>query len=470
MISKVLSEIRKKDMIKAGDRVTVGLSGGADSVALLCILKQLENELGIAVSACHVNHNLRGEESDRDQEFCRQLCEVRGIPFETISVDVIGFCSENGLSTEEGARRLRYQAFESLKNTDKIATAHTMSDNAETVIINLSRGSSIDGLCGIPPVRGNIIRPLLCCSRKQIEDYLKEMNQEFVTDSSNLTDNYRRNKIRHNVIPVLKDFNDSLEETIARNSEVLREEKELLASMAEELENKASINNKPHIGKAFERFSEIYPIIKKYDVDALQSAPKPIRLRVIRKALSEFGISYDFSRLSAIDEIVCSGGTMDVGGRVIISNENRVFSITKSFLPFEFEETKISIKTDSDKKIPVGDKYSLILKTLSDQEIKLFVNKRNFQFKNAIDCDRINDIVTIRKRKPGDGFEPVARGCRQSFKNLLNAVSMPMSVRDSLVVIEDLQGIIWFEGFFAAQRAALTVNTQRAILPIILEE
>lgn len=470
MISKVLSEIRKKDMIKAGDRITVGLSGGADSVALLCVLKQLESELGIIVSACHINHNLRGDESDRDQQFCRQLCEKKNIPFTAISVDVIGFCSEHGLSTEEGARRLRYQAFKSLDNTDKIATAHTMSDNAETVILNLARGSSIDGLCGIPPVRENIIRPLLCCSRKQIEDYLKELNQDFVTDSSNLTDNYRRNKIRHNVIPLLKDFNDSLEETIARNSDVLREEKELLDSMAEELENRASINKKQHIGKNFERFSIIYPIIKKYDVSVLRSSPKPIRLRVIRKALSELGGSYDFNRLAAIEEIISEGGTIDVGGKVIVSNENGIFSITKSFSPFEFEETKLNLKEDLDKKIPVGDRYSLILRSLSEQEIKLFVNKRNLQFKNAIDCDRINDIVTIRKRKPGDGFEPVARGCRQSFKNLLNAASLPMSVRDSLVVIEDLQGVIWFEGFFAAQRAALTVNTKRALLPIILEE
>ena len=470
MISKILSEIRKKDMIKAGDRIAVGLSGGADSVALLCVLKQIEAQLGITVSACHINHNLRGEESNRDQEFCRLLCEKKGIPFTAISVDVIGFCNENGFSTEEGARRLRYQAFEALENTDKIATAHTMSDNAETVVLNLARGSSLDGLCGIPPVRGKIIRPLLGCSRKQIEDYLKELNQDFITDSSNLTDSYRRNKIRHNVIPLLKDFNDSLEETIARNSEVLREEKELLDSMAEELENKASINNKPHSGKAFERFFEIYPIIKKYDVNTLQIAHKPIRLRVIRKALSELGVSYDFNRLAAIDRIISEGGTMDVGGKVVVSNENGALCITKSFSPFEFEETRLSLKEDLDKKIPVGGRYSLVLKALSEQEIKLFVNKRNLQFKNAIDCDRIDDIVTIRKRKPGDGFEPVARGYRQSFKNLLNAASLPMAVRDSLVVIEDLQGIIWFEGFFAAQRAALTVNTKRAILPIILEE
>ena len=470
MISKILSEIRKKDMIKAGDRITVGLSGGADSVALLCVLKQLEDELGITVSACHINHNLRGEESERDQKFCEELCKRKKIPFTAVSVDVIGFCIENGISTEEGARKLRYQAFESLDKTDKIATAHTMSDNAETVILNLARGSSIDGLCGIPPVRGNIIRPLLCCTRNQIEDYLKELNQEFVTDSSNLTDNYRRNKIRHNVIPLLRDFNDSLEKTIARNSEVLREEKELLDSMSEELEKSSFIDNGVHISKTFERFSKIYPEVRRYNAEIFQNAPKPIRLRAIRKVVSEFNAGYDFNRLEAIDAVILSEGSIDIGGKVIISNEKGVLSITKSFLPFEFEEKKLSLKDDLNKRIPVGGGYSMVLKPLSEQEIKLFVNKRNLQFKNSLDCDRINDIVTIRRRKPGDGFEPVARGCRQSFKNLLNAAALPMSVRDSLIVLEDMQGIIWFEGFFAAQRAALTVNTKRAILPIILEE
>ena len=184
-------------MLSSGDQVTVGLSGGADSVALLCVLKELENDLDIKISACHINHCLRGEESDRDQKFCEQLCLKLDVPFSSIAVDVTGYCRKNKVSTEEGARILRYNALLDVCKGNKLATAHTLSDNAETVIINMVRGSALDGLCGIPPVRGNIIRPLIGCSRAEVESYLDALGQQYVTDSSNLTDDYRRNKMSY---------------------------------------------------------------------------------------------------------------------------------------------------------------------------------------------------------------------------------------------------------------------------------
>ena len=161
---------------------------------------------------------------------------------------------------------------------------------------------------------------------------------------------------------------------------------------------------------------------------------------------------------------------MDIGSGVTVSNKNGILCFEKLFEPFKFKQQAIDIKSGYQEKIPIGGGYSLSFRQLTDQEIKLFVNKRNLQFKNAIDCDKINGIVTIRKRKPGDGFEPVGRGCRQSFKNLLNSASLPASVRDSLVIIEDDDGIVWFEGFFTAQRAAITIGTKRAVLPVIMED
>ena len=214
MKDKVLSTIKANEMIKQGDRVIVGLSGGADSVALLCVLLELKDELGITLSAVHINHCLRGAESDSDELFCQKLCAEKEIDFTAHRIDVKSYCEQNKIGTEEGARALRYSIFEAADPTAKIATAHTLSDNVETVIMNLARGSALDGLCGIPPVRGRIIRPIIDCSRSDVEAFLAKLGQSYVTDSTNLTDDYSRNRVRHNVIPILKQLNPELERSV----------------------------------------------------------------------------------------------------------------------------------------------------------------------------------------------------------------------------------------------------------------
>ena len=187
LAAKVERTIRKFHMAVKGERLLVGLSGGADSAALLLCL----NELGYDVSACHVNHCIRGEEADRDQHFCERLCEGLGIGITVRRVDVPAYCRANPVSEEEGARLLRYNALQEI-SADKICTAHNLDDCLETTLFNLARGSGLKGIASIPPVRGNIIRPLIECSREEIEAYLAERGQNFVTDSTNLLDEYSR--------------------------------------------------------------------------------------------------------------------------------------------------------------------------------------------------------------------------------------------------------------------------------------
>ncbi|MBE6879318.1 MAG: tRNA lysidine(34) synthetase TilS [Ruminococcaceae bacterium] len=199
-------------------KITVALSGGADSVALLYSLWFLKDELQIELSACHVNHNLRGDESDGDEMFVRRMCRLLDIPLYVRNIKVLDYVSKHE-SVELVARKIRYDFFSELGADRLIATAHTASDNCETVLINLIRGTALSGMCGIPPKRDNIIRPLIDCTREDIENFCKEYSLPYVTDSTNLSTDYTRNKLRINIIPELKKINPSLVTSISRMSQ-----------------------------------------------------------------------------------------------------------------------------------------------------------------------------------------------------------------------------------------------------------
>ncbi len=195
MLETVKQTIEDYHMLNPGEPVLAALSGGADSVALLRALLAL----GYPVRAFHLNHCLRGAESDRDEAFCRALCERLGVPLTVERIDVGAQTAGEGI--EAAARRIRYERLVAAAQGAKIATAHTADDNLETMLFHLARGTGPKGLAGIPPVRGDIIRPLIGAERAQVEAYLSELGQDFVTDSTNLSDDYTRNRIRHEVVP-----------------------------------------------------------------------------------------------------------------------------------------------------------------------------------------------------------------------------------------------------------------------------
>ena len=203
---KIYGFINEYKMLDEGGKVIVGLSGGADSVCLLYVLKNL----GMKPVAVHINHMIRGEEADRDEAFCKELCEKLEVPFKAYHKDIKAYAAAEKMTVEEAGRRFRYECFEKERKesgADKVAVAHNKNDLAETVIFNMTRGSGLNGLAGIKPVRDNIIRPLLDAKRSEIEEYLKELGQDFKTDSTNLSKDYDRNKIRHIVIPTLLELN-----------------------------------------------------------------------------------------------------------------------------------------------------------------------------------------------------------------------------------------------------------------------
>lgn len=300
-----MQAVERYGMLEKGDSVAVALSGGADSVALLHSLKTSENELGIRLSACHVNHNLRGEESDGDEAYVRELCRELEVPLKVFSVDVSGSVVKHQ-SVEERARELRYDAFAKLscELDSKVATAHNACDNTETVLLNLLRGTGLKGLCGIPPVRDYLIRPLILCTRDEIEEYCRENGLKYVTDSTNASTAYTRNKIRLELIPKLLEINPSLYEGVGRMTLALGEDSRFLEDMARTA------------------FAEARAGEGVYSAEKLNALPDPILHRVISLMLREKDTEPTALRITGFYEII-------KGGRGKINIEKNKFASVK---------------------------------------------------------------------------------------------------------------------------------------------
>ena len=219
---RVIRYIEKEHLFLPDDKLLVALSGGADSVALLRVL----HTAGYQCEAAHCNFHLRGEESNRDERFVRQLCQKYGIHLHTIDFNTTQYATEKHISIEMAARELRYQWFEKIRKecqADVVAVAHHQDDSIETILLNLIRGTGITGLLGIRPRNGTIVRPLLCINREEIIRYLQNIGQDYVTDSTNLEDEYTRNKIRLNLLPLMQEINPSVKNSLIETSNHLND-------------------------------------------------------------------------------------------------------------------------------------------------------------------------------------------------------------------------------------------------------
>ena len=286
-LEKVASACADYKMIEEGNAVVIALSGGADSVSLLHAMKQLSGRLGVEVSACHINHHIRGEESDRDMRFCEELCRRLGIPLVIREADVLALQQKHE-SLEECARRVRYDFFAEVSGGKKLATAHNSNDCAETVLLNMMRGTGLKGLCGVPPVRGNIIRPLIYCTRADVEEYCRSNDLTWVTDSTNLDTDYTRNKIRHIILPEMLKINGSLFPTMNRMERSLRSDSDFLEEMAAKALEEARCPGG-------------------YSAEALAVLPTPLQSRAIRMILSAGGIEPSALRINTAAEILAAG-------------------------------------------------------------------------------------------------------------------------------------------------------------------
>lgn len=435
MIKKVIDTINKYNLIKNGDSIVIGLSGGADSVCLTLVLNELKKEYNLKLKAVHINHKLRGEESDRDMNFCKEFCDRLEIPLKVYEFDVEKLARENKTGVEEFARNLRYKCFNENVTDGKIATAHNLDDVAETMILNITRGASVNGLCSIPAKRDNIIRPLINVSREEIENYLSGISQRFVTDSTNLTDEYTRNKIRHNVIPVLKEINPAFLQSVKR------------------LKNIAEIQSDYFDKKAAKLLKD------NVSVERLKNENESVIFAYVSALIKQkLCVSLDFSHIEKCVDVIKNYGKCQLPKGYLFVNEKNNIKIKKNdeFLSNDFE-VKFELKT----KTPYN---SYVSKVISIDEYKNTKNVYNLFLNNAIDYDKICDSLILRNRRAGDKIRLKNQKVTKEIKKIYNEKKIPLDVRNKLCVLDCNGKVIWAEDIGVSGEFCVTKDTKKVLL------
>lgn len=417
ILNKIRDTINEYSLIKSGETVLVGLSGGADSVCLTHALFSLKDELGISLYTAHLNHGIRGEEAERDEEFAVSFSKSLGITCFTEKFDIPAIAAENGISEETAGRQKRYDFFESLcekYGIDKIATAHNKNDNAETLLMNFMRGSSVKGMCGIPLKRGNVIRPLLNLSRAEIELYCKTNGLEYVTDSTNAETVYTRNKIRRELIPFIEDkFNPNFISTVTDNAVLTSDDSAYIEKQAQNA------------------YSEIV-IDKQAEIAKLMRLDIALRRRVIMRMISSAAGSLDDARSVYVRDVLSlleknSGASVNLPsgitarieyGKLIIDN------IGSHSKPFEY--TVLIGQTD----IAEISKSAVISEAVKRE-------KDGALYLSASAGDRL----VIRNRREGDIFYPCGMTGSKKVKEYFINEKIPRDKRMTVPIVE-INGVI----------------------------
>ncbi len=307
MIAKVLSYIREHRLIQPGDRVIAAVSGGADSVALLRLLLDLRPELGIGLSVAHFNHGIRGQEADADERFVRELTEQFELEFHYGSGDTRAFAREQKMSLENAARELRHRFFAGLVRPGgdtRIATAHTKDDQAETVMMRVLRGAGSRGLAGIAPLQKekSLVRPMLCVTRSEIEAWLKALGQTWREDSTNRDLHHTRNRVRHELLPVLRrDYNPAVDQTLADLAEIARAEEDYWNDQIAALAGRLVRPGKPSRSGRSSGTTGSAPVLA-IELTALPALPLALQRRLIRYMAAELGTSLEFKHVCELIE------------------------------------------------------------------------------------------------------------------------------------------------------------------------
>ena len=400
MLNKLHSFISRYSMLNPGDHVICAVSGGADSVALLLALHMLKDKLGITISAAHFNHQLRGDESNRDEAFVRSVCENYNITLDVGTAKVVA--GEKGL--EAAARDARYAYFDTLNG--KVATAHTANDNAETVLMHMLRGTGLRGLGGIAPVNGRVIRPMLDVTRRQVLDFLQQHDQLFVRDSSNDTDTFLRNRIRRHVVPLLEQENPRIAETMSGMALQLRQDELFLSQYAAQC--------------------------KTVDVGVLRELASPIRSRVIVAFLTENGLSEpEAEHIRLVERVVFSekpSARAHLKRGLIVERQYGVLRCRRDVRPL----SAVEIPHNG---MAVLQEQGVCVCCATANEICDARDRFTF-----IPCGR----MVIRSRQPGDSMR--LPGGTKELKKIFIDKKIPASERCRIPVVADEAGVIGVYG------------------------
>ena len=453
LAQNVLAYIHKHELLKAGDRVAAAVSGGADSVALLCLLAELREECGIVLSAIHFNHKLRGADSDQDEQFVGELAQRLGFESLSESGDVAAYAKEKHFSVETAARKLRYEYFERLlreNQFNRIATAHTLDDQAETVLLKLVRGAGTRGLAGIYPkltvTQGFIIRPLLGIRRKDIEAYLADIKQPWREDKSNRDLRHSRNRVRHGILPRLeRHLNPAVYEALSETADIARAEEDYWSGKVEEI-----------LPAVWQEQSSGGML----NLKALADLPLALQRRVVRRAADLLGVKLEFRQVEEILETASSSPTHK---SVLLPNRWKV-SRKKGELRFEVQSA-IADSEDYEYHLPIPG--SIDVPELRSRFESKLIGRNALQGYNPdhlFDLELSAKELTVRNWRPGDRFWPAHSKAPRKIKELLQDRQVTGTERKLWPVVLSGEEIIWLRGFPVPARLQPRENATQALL------
>lgn len=436
MRARVLEFMEDCDMTEGGDGVLAAVSGGADSVCLLFLLKELSSVLGIRLHVFHLNHGLRGGEADRDEEYVRTLCAGLDVPFESAKENVSAFAAREGISTEEAGRILRYRHLEERAKAHscrRIATAHHRDDSTETVLMNLFRGSGLRGLGGIRPVRGNIIRPLLCLTREEIEEYLTACGISWCEDATNRETWYMRNRLRNELIPWIgENINSRAAEHIRQVSETAARADEYLQARACEI---LSAGRGPGTWKG------------SIPVDILDRQPDIMKEYLVRALLAETAAGEKDITERHIRAVLALGGP----GRGTKADLPRGLMAVRGY-----ETLTITRRGEPDAKDRGPEPAFSVFPRKKEMEIP-----KN-RYTKWFDYDKINNMLSVRTKREGDFFLLPGGGKKTLHRYMIDE-KIPREERDRLWLVAEGSHVLWLIGYRISEYYKVTDATKNIL-------
>lgn len=455
MLQKVINTIEKYKMISNNDKVIVGVSGGPDSLALLHILKSIQNKYNFRLYAAHVNHNLREEESKKDELFVKKTCNEWGIPLYIENANIYKISKERKLTLEETGREVRYNYFnEIMKKIDaqRIAVAHNANDNAETILMNMIRGSGLDGLSGINPVRDYIIRPLIKIERCEIEEYCKvnELNPRI--DSSNLDKVYIRNKVRLELIPYIKkEFNQSIIGTINRMGQLISNDSAYIQEHVSKILDEVII-------KQAEEYISI-------NLDKISRQSSLIIPRVIRGAIKRLlGHLTEFEHIN-IEQVINLINFGRVGSTICLPKGLKVVKSYKEIIITTssdiYKEKRYNYFVNIPDSVFINETNgTLISEVVKVEDIETELDN----YTQLFDYDKINGDLYIRNRNTGDIFSPKGMKGTKKLKEYFIDEKIPRHKRCQIPVVAIGNEIVWIIGYRPSQKYLIDNNTTKVLI------
>lgn len=449
----VRDTIVENHMLGRADRCLIGVSGGADSMGLLHVLIRLNGLFKASYRVIHVHHGLRGAEADRDAQFVQKTCERYNIPCKVVNVDVREFAANHKLSTEEAARYLRYQAFETeaqrwemeddTQKQVKIAVAHNKEDNVETILMQMARGSGLKGISGMAPVRGRIIRPLLDVSRAEIEAYLIKEEETWINDSTNSESEYTRNRIRHDILPLfIEEVNAGTVDNISRAGKLVGQADAYLNKTAEAILDK-------YIKKRGQGFE--FPIAELAKQDYI------IKTYIIKLLISRINRTLKNITSRHIEDIAAlenleTGKRIDLPYRIVAERDYETIRVFRRDVFGNEQEEE-------------PENYgNFVFRTFSYKGQKAPEEK----YIKWFDYDKIDDIMEIRYRKSGDALELKGVGTK-SLRTYMTDAKIPQDKRDQIPLIAAGNNVMWLVGYRISEKYKVSKDTD-IVLEIRFEE